>query len=92
MTTDPLWLAEGRRHIGVREIKGARHNTTISGWLQRLRAWWSDDETPWCGVFVAYCMERAGQSIPRHWYRAKAWLEWGVPVLSKQQLRLLTVS
>lgn len=82
MTTDPLWLAEARRHIGVREIKGARHNTTISGWLQRLRAWWTDDETPWCGVFVAHCMERAGQPIPRHWYRAKAWLEWGVPVLS----------
>lgn len=77
---EPAWLTEGRRHIGVREIKGPQHSSTIIGWLDSLRAWWRDDETPWCGVFVAHCMKRAGHSLPRYWMRAKDWLGWGESV------------
>lgn len=44
----PLWLIEAQRHIGLKEIKGAKHNNLIILWLKALRAWWMDDETPWC--------------------------------------------
>lgn len=75
------WIAEGRRNIGVREVKGAGTSLVIKGWLSALRAWWSDDETPWCGVFAAHCMRSAGLAVPRHWYRAKAWAAWGTAVV-----------
>lgn len=80
--TEPAWLIEARRHIGLREIKGPKHNSVISGWLHKLKAWWSDDETPWCGVFVAHCIALSGVPLPKHWYRAKAWLDWGVSIAS----------
>lgn len=57
--TDPAWLQFARSQIGVREIPGAPTAPAIAAWLNRLRAWWTDDETPWCGVFVAACQQRA---------------------------------
>lgn len=75
--SEPSWLAEARKHEGLREIPGPKHHTKILGWLSKLKAWWSDDETPWCGVFVAHCMREAGLSIPANWMRAKEWAYWG---------------
>lgn len=75
--TELPWIAEARKHIGLAEIPGKRHNPTITNWLRTLKAWWSDDETPWCGTFVAHCCRTAKRGLPRHWYRAKGWLETG---------------
>lgn len=72
------WLIAAQRHIGLREVHGPRTEPRIAGWLRKLRAWWDDDETPWCGTFVAACMQECGVVLPRHWYRAKGWLEWGM--------------
>jgi uncharacterized protein (TIGR02594 family) len=78
VSTDPTWLAEARAHVGLREIPGAPTAPTIAAWLQRLGAWWRDDETPWCGVAVAAWMQGAGIGpLPKFWMRAKAWAEWG---------------
>lgn len=74
---EPAWMAIARQYIGVEEIPGPRTNGTISRWLQKLKAWWSDDETPWCGLFVGACIEAAGLPLPTYWMRAKAWAEWG---------------
>jgi uncharacterized protein (TIGR02594 family) len=63
--------------VGLKEIPGPKHNSTIQTWLAKLGAWWRDDETPWCGVFVAHCMREAGLPIPQHWMRAKAWADYG---------------
>ena len=62
---------------GTAEIPGPRHNDKIAGWLAKLGAWWRDDEAPWCGVFVAHCMQEAGLSFPKAYYRAKAWEAYG---------------
>lgn len=80
MTTEPLWLEVGRTYLGLKEIPGPKHNPTIIKWLTQLKAWWKDDETPWCGTFVAHCMDSVGVALPKHWYRAKDWLNWGVAV------------
>jgi uncharacterized protein (TIGR02594 family) len=74
------WIEEAKRHLGLTEIPGPKHNPTIQKWLVKLKAWWSDDETPWCGVFVAHCIDSAGLPLPKHWYRAKGWLEWGTKI------------
>lgn len=71
------WLVEARKHIGLKEIKGPLTNATIGTWLTRLKAWWKDDETPWCGTFVAHCLTTAGHPIPKHWYRALEWANYG---------------
>lgn len=72
-----LWMAHALALIGVKEVPGPANSPTITGWLKKLKAWWTDDATPWCGVFVAHVLQQAGQALPVHWYRAKAWLAWG---------------
>jgi uncharacterized protein (TIGR02594 family) len=76
----PPWLIIARKYVGLREIHGAPTAPVIAGWLAALGAWWKDDETPWCGTFVAACMQKAGVGLPKHWYRAKGWLDWGTPL------------
>lgn len=76
--SEPAWLVEARLHIGLREIPGPRHNRTILDWIKRLGGWFTDDETPWCGTFVAHCLDAAKVTPrPKHWYRALAWGDWG---------------
>lgn len=77
-TPTPPWLSIAKSYIGVREIPGAPTHPTIARWLSQLRAWWTDDETPWCGVAMAAFVNEAGIPYPKAFYRAKAWATWGV--------------
>lgn len=77
MNSDPSWLIKARSYIGLKEVPGPKHNSVILGWLRSLKAWWSDDETPWCGTFVATCLSFVGQPIPTNWFRAKEWASYG---------------
>lgn len=80
MSTEPLWVTYARDHVGTKEIPGPKHNPKIVQWLIKLKAWWRDDETPWCGTFVAHCFDTLAIKPPKNWFRALAWLEWGVAV------------
>lgn len=83
------WMAYARSLIGVREIKGPRHSPTIMGWIKALGARQlgisvKDDETAWCGTFVAHVLTTSGLALkhkdtgkPIVAVRAKAWLDWG---------------
>lgn len=75
---EPQWLTYARQFLGLKEIPGTEHNPKIIDWLYKLKAWWRDDETPWCGVFVAHCISESGHPIAKNWMRARAWLDWGV--------------
>lgn len=78
---EPAWLATARTLIGQREITGPSHNSFIAkGWARLGAGWFNDDETPWCGFFVAHCIDAAGLPYPGKglFARAKAWLDWGV--------------
>jgi uncharacterized protein (TIGR02594 family) len=77
---DPNWLTIARKYIGVAETPGKETTPIIRRWLIELGAYWQDDETPWCGVACAAWMREAGMPIPKHYYRARAWLDWGVPL------------
>lgn len=74
---EPRWLATARSLVGTREIVGPKHSSIILGWLDKLKAWWRDDETPWCGVFVAHCISEAGLPYPKLYMQAKAWSDYG---------------
>lgn len=43
------WIIEAIKHNNVvKEVPGPRHNLVILNWLKNLKAWWNEDETPWC--------------------------------------------
>lgn len=71
------WMDYAASLRGTTEVRGPGNSTVIAGWLKGLKAWWHDDATPWCGVFVGHVLQRHGIALPKHWYRAKGWLEWG---------------
>jgi len=77
---EPKWLTRARAFVGLREVPGKATAPLISKWLVMLKAWWRDDETPWCGVFVAAVMRLEGFDPPPAWYRARAWLDFGTPI------------
>ncbi|HIH9205019.1 TPA: TIGR02594 family protein, partial [Neisseria gonorrhoeae] len=48
--TELPWIAEARRHIGLKEIPGAKHNPTIVRWLKETggfpgaaKSWYFED-------------------------------------------------
>ncbi|MEV3812371.1 TIGR02594 family protein [Aeromonas allosaccharophila] len=71
------WVEEARRHIGLTEIKGSKHNPEIVAmWKAIKRGGIRDDETPWCAAFVGACLERVG--IPSTQFEgARSYASWG---------------
>jgi uncharacterized protein (TIGR02594 family) len=75
---EPPWLTLARKQIGTREIVGPKHSSTIMGWIKEVGAKVlglavNDDETPWCGTFMAWLMHRSGLSSPAIAVRAASW-------------------
>lgn len=74
------WIAEARKLIGLRELVGSQHNPILLAMLKQMgkfsnesKAWWADDETPWCGLFVGYTQGVTDRFVVKHWFRALAW-------------------
>lgn len=77
---DPKWIVEARKMLGQGEVVGPRHNSWIAqGWARLGAGWFNDDETPWCGFFVADALQRAGLPYPGggQFARALRWATWG---------------
>jgi uncharacterized protein (TIGR02594 family) len=83
--TELSWVAAGRAKEGTQEIKGAKHSPIILSMLEvafkatNQKQWINDDETAWCGTFIAYCMAKANLElhVPKAFYRAKDWASVG---------------
>jgi uncharacterized protein (TIGR02594 family) len=66
--------------IGVKEIEGADHNPGILTYAKEAGfSGITDDETPWCSIFVNWCCEKAGLQRT-HKANARSWLYVGKPV------------
>lgn len=84
------WLSQedGPRHLlkalelyGVTEIVGSKHNPVIMGWARELKIdYYKSDEIPWCGLFAAIVIHRAGRTPVRDPLRALSWSNFGVQV------------
>ena len=85
--TAPKILVEAVKHIGVKEIVGKQHNPTILSWAKALglEKVYTNDEIPWCGLFVAYCAHASGLPVVKHPLWALNWNKYGnvaqVPML-----------
>lgn len=80
---DLTWLAEAKRLIGTTEIKGAQHNPTILSMGDAAGIHVSDDETPWCGLFVSHCIASSlpDEPMPANPLGARQWLKFGDEVM-----------
>lgn len=62
---------------GVKEITGDKHNQTIIDYAHDVgEDWVNDDETPWCSLFVKWCVWKAGFGILGK-ANARSWLKEG---------------
>ena len=78
----PRHLLKAVELYGTEEIVGPKHNPVIMGWAKELgfQSFYTSDEIPWCGLFMAIVMKRAGREIPGFPLRALSWNNFGVPV------------
>ncbi|WII96009.1 TIGR02594 family protein [Moraxella haemolytica] len=90
MKNELKWVQIARQYIGQQEIKGVKHNPlvvemwttgfTATNQAHRLKEKVrQNDETPWCGAFVAFVMAKAGLShhIPKSFPLARSWVTAG---------------
>jgi uncharacterized protein (TIGR02594 family) len=83
----PKILVEAVKHIGTKEIVGKQHNKKILEWAEAigLKSVYTNDEIPWCGLFIAYCCHAQGLDIVKHPLWALNWNKFGnvaqVPML-----------
>lgn len=80
--TELPWIKLARSYVGLKEIKGVRHNPTIIEWLEEMgsfqkeaRSWWKEDETAWCGLFLGWIIGKSGRYVTKEWYRAREWVD-----------------
>lgn len=79
--TELPWITTARSKIGAKEIVGPNHNSWIVESWQKLGAsWYNDDETPWCGLFVAWALNAAGIRYPKNFPAAKSFATYGTAV------------
>lgn len=81
----PKWLEVAEQSIGQAEVPGVGSSSWIKNlWLSLKGGWlWKqygedDSRLAWCGAFVAHCLKTSGVEIPKAWYRASSYLDWGV--------------
>lgn len=85
----PSWLIVARSYLGLAEIPGKNDAPFLRRWQAQLGAPWLGP-SPWCGTFAATCIRESGYQPPQHWYRAKAYLDWG-SVLPSPRLGCIVV-
>ena len=90
----PRHLLKALELYGVTEIVGTKHNPIIMGWAKEtgLDNVYKADEIPWCGLFVAVVMTRAGRPPVQNPLWALNWNKFGVQVKTPMLGDILTFS
>lgn len=78
----PKMLIEALKLYGTKEIPGKAHSPEILAWAKELgiAKVYSNDEIPWCGLFVAIVAKRAGKQVPKNPLWALNWQHFGTKV------------
>lgn len=78
--TAPKMIVEASKLLGIHEITGQASNPVIMAWAKEtgLAAKYSNDEIPWCGLFMAVVAKRAGKGIVTNPLWALNWQNFGV--------------
>lgn len=77
------WVDAAYRLIGTQEKPGQGSNEAILGWAEDLEITsYNDDDIPWCGLFVAYCVgsQLTEEPLPTNPLGARNWKKFGYEV------------
>lgn len=81
--TEPKWLIEARKEIGVTRFPSPNSNPKIVQYWKDMK--WSgikEDKTSWCAGYVGAMLERVGiigsRSVSKVPEAAKSYLDWGI--------------
>ena len=76
----PLMVQAALAEFGTIEAPGAANNAKILGWAAEtgLKAIYTADSIPWCGLFMAVIAKRAGKAFPTSPLWALSWSKFGV--------------
>lgn len=88
----PKMIVEAVKEIGTTEIPGKDSNQKILDWAKEvgLDKTYSNDDVPWCGLFMAVIAKRAGKTIPNGPLWALNWARFGNRVLQPMLGDVLT--
>lgn len=76
----PAWLAAAWAELGVREIKGRKHDARVLSYYREAgHAEIGNDEVPWCAAFLGAMLKRGGCESSGS-LMARSYLKWGVPL------------
>jgi len=83
----PLHMVEALKHYGTLEKVGKGSNPDITQWAKEtgVSGWYTDDDIPWCGLFVGICMKRATWPIKSDLLSALSWAKFGDAVPKGQE-------
>ena len=77
----PKMIVEALKFFGVKEFPGTQsNNPVILGWAKELgvEKVYSNDEVPWCGLFIGIVAKRAEKPLPNNFIWALNWSRFGV--------------
>jgi uncharacterized protein (TIGR02594 family) len=75
----PKTILEGVKLLGTVETPGPRSNKIILDWAKEVGVSksYSDDSIPWCGLFAAVVVKRAGKDVVENPLWARNWSNFG---------------
>lgn len=85
---EPVWMRDARRYLGLKEIAGAKSNSTIMSWAKRFGGWvasfYGNDDIPWCGLAVGHwiAVTLPEEKLPSNPLAAMNWSTFGRPLSS----------
>lgn len=85
----PAMLTEALKHYGTLEHTGKGSNANIIAWAKEVgcSAWYTDDDIPWCGLFVGVVAKRCGYPFPASkLLAARQWINWGEPITKGREM------
>lgn len=76
----PKVINEGLRYLNISEIKGPASNEVIMKWAKELglEKVYTNDDIAWCGLFVAYVIQKTGREPVVNPLWARNWVKFGV--------------
>lgn len=80
LASPPRMIAEALAEYGTVETPGAANNAKILSWAAEvgLKAVYTADSIPWCGLFMAVVAKRAGKPLVSSPLWALSWAKFGV--------------
>lgn len=89
----PIHLLKAVELYGTTEVVGPQNNPVIMGWASELGMKnYTNDDTPWCGLYIAIVMKRGNREVVKDPLWARNWAKFGVKVDSPMLGDLLVFS